>query len=210
MDNNYSVYIHTCPNNKVYIGITCQKPEHRWNNGKGYKNNKHFFYAILKYGWDNIKHDILFDKLSEKDAKQKEKELIKQYKSNQREYGYNNSIGGESGSSGCNWSEESKKAFSLSMKGKPSNRKGKHLSEEHKKKLSEKSKGKKLNEETKKKMSISSTRKKKIICIELNKTFDSGLQASKETNINCSHIYQCCKGKRKTAGGYKWSYDKAI
>lgn len=29
---NYSVYKHTAPNGKIYIGITSMKPENRWNN----------------------------------------------------------------------------------------------------------------------------------------------------------------------------------
>ena len=33
----YTVYKHTSPSGKVYIGITCRKPKYRWNNGKGYK-----------------------------------------------------------------------------------------------------------------------------------------------------------------------------
>ena len=33
--------------------------------------------------------------------------------------------------------------------------------------------------------------------------------ASKELGINCSNIAQCCKGKRKTAGGYIWRYKEA-
>ena len=33
----YYIYKHTFPNNKVYIGITCQQPELRWGNaGEGY------------------------------------------------------------------------------------------------------------------------------------------------------------------------------
>ena len=37
MENKkYCVYKHIFPNNKVYIGVTCQKPEYRWRNGKGY------------------------------------------------------------------------------------------------------------------------------------------------------------------------------
>ena len=33
----YSVYKHTFPNGKVYIGITKQNPLKRWRNGTGYK-----------------------------------------------------------------------------------------------------------------------------------------------------------------------------
>ena len=38
MQNNFCVYKHTCPNGKVYIGITGKKPKHRWGkDGSGYK-----------------------------------------------------------------------------------------------------------------------------------------------------------------------------
>ena len=48
----YYIYIHTCPNNKCYVGLS-RNPKQRWNNGKGYKNNKEFFDAINFYGWNN-------------------------------------------------------------------------------------------------------------------------------------------------------------
>ena len=48
-ERNYIVYKHTSPSNKVYIGITKQTLKARWKNGKGYKNNEHFTYAIKKY-----------------------------------------------------------------------------------------------------------------------------------------------------------------
>ena len=47
--NNIYIYKHTSPSGKVYIGQTCQKPEHRWDNGKGYKSG-YFASAIKKYG----------------------------------------------------------------------------------------------------------------------------------------------------------------
>ena len=54
---SYTVYKHTFPNNKVYIGITSQSVSRRWRNGEGYRNKQQLIYrAILKYGWDNIKH----------------------------------------------------------------------------------------------------------------------------------------------------------
>ena len=36
--------------------------------------------------------------------------------------------------------------------------------------------------------------------------WDAISTASKELNINCSNISQCCLGKRKSAGGYVWKY----
>lgn len=74
---NYTVYIHTSPIGKVYIGITKMNPIRRWANGLGYKNCSHFFNAILKYGWDNIRHEILFTGLSKEEAEQKEIEFIR-------------------------------------------------------------------------------------------------------------------------------------
>lgn len=46
--------------------------------------------------------------------------------------------------------------------------------------------------------------KKKIMCIELNKTFSSAVDAEKELNINRKCISQVLNGKCKTAGGYHW------
>lgn len=113
----YTVYKHTCPNGKVYIGITSSKPETRWGNGKKYVPNNYFFRAIQKYGWNNIKHEILFSGLTKEEACQKEKELIEKSKSNNRKYGYNLSVGGEIGSLGCTRSEETKKMLSDANKG---------------------------------------------------------------------------------------------
>lgn len=93
-DNNYKVYKHTCPNGKVYIGITKDKPEKRWMSGWGYKTCIYFFKAIVKYGWINIKHEILFENLTKKEAEQKEIELISAYNSCDRNFGYNIDLGG--------------------------------------------------------------------------------------------------------------------
>ena len=75
------VYQHITPSNKVYIGIThCKNPQDRWKYGNGYKNNTYFYKAILKYGWKNIIHKILFENISEQYAKNIEILLIRQYK----------------------------------------------------------------------------------------------------------------------------------
>ena len=49
-----------------------------------------------------------------------------------------------------------------------------------------------------------------VICVELNKIYNSIKEASKELNIQQAHISGCCS-KRKhyiTAGGYHWQYIK--
>lgn len=149
----YCVYKHTCPNGKVYIGITGQDPLRRWNNGKSYLKQKFFGSAILKYGWDNIKHEILFDGLSKEEACQKEVELIAKYKSNNKNYGYNLSAGGEFGGKGVHLSKETRRKMSESRKGENNCNYGKHLSEETKQKLRVSHMRENLSEETLLKMS---------------------------------------------------------
>lgn len=90
----YVIYMHTTPNGKKYIGITSETaPEKRWGKD-GCKYRGRFALAIKKYGWENIKHEILFTGLTAKEAAQKEIELIALYKTDNRKYGYNVSPGG--------------------------------------------------------------------------------------------------------------------
>ena len=165
--NDYKVYIHIFPNEKVYIGITKQKPEYRWRNGKKYNNNIYITNAINKYGWDNIRHIILYDNLTKQEAEIKEKELIKKYKANIKEYGYNILAGGNV-SNGI--TEKGKQQMIEKNKGKHRSLNtefkkghkpwttGKKMSEEFKKKLSESHKGKCLSQETKRKLSKNNAR----------------------------------------------------
>lgn len=108
---SFIVYMHTTPNNKRYIGITQQEAEVRWKKGKGY-DTQYFSKAIKKYGWDNIKHEILFENLTKEEAEKKEVELISFYKSNDKRYGYNI----ENGGSHNVCSEETKRKISESHK----------------------------------------------------------------------------------------------
>ena len=83
----WKVYMHTSPSGKVYIGITSQSVNRRWRNGDGYLikqegkyNQPLFARAINKYGWNNIKHKVLWDNLDEETAKAIEITLIAYYK----------------------------------------------------------------------------------------------------------------------------------
>lgn len=94
----YKLYRHTSPSGKVYIGITKTSVYARWMNGRGYRRHNNAFYnAILKYGWDNIKHEVLFTNLSKDRAIRLEIELIRHYKS--LRISYNISDGGNLSSS---------------------------------------------------------------------------------------------------------------
>lgn len=140
--NDFIVYKHTCPNGKVYIGITSQNANHRWNRGNGYRGNEHFYRAIQKYGWENIRHDILFNELTKEEAEQKEKELITIYKSNDKNYGYN--IMFESSNKYCHSRETIEKMRNSKL--------GKKQSEETKRKRSESLKGHTTAAETREKI----------------------------------------------------------
>lgn len=127
--------MHTTPSGKLYIGITCKKPEYRWNRGEGYKTNVHFYNAIKKYGWDNISHEIIADGLSKEDACNMEIDLIARYRSNDPNIGYNKSTGGDISAVGFKHTEESRKRMSEIKSGKNNPFYGKHLTDEHKEHL---------------------------------------------------------------------------
>ena len=216
MKNNYKVYKHISPNGKVYIGITKRNVEDRWNDGKGYKGNEHFYRAIQKYGWNNFNHEILFENLTKEEACQKEIELIAEYKSNNFEYGYNICAGGE-GRLDSRQTEETKKLISEASKQHWENPKirdkiisklnGHITSEETKKKISESNKlywkDKEFPEETKQKISKANKGK-----TAWNKGM-KGLKRSEETKQKISNtlkgrhisekqkeqISKCHKGK---------------
>lgn len=103
----WTVYKHTAPNGKVYIGITGQKVKKRWQNGHGYEGQI-FYRAIKKYGWENINHEILFEGLTKKQAGEMEQHLIEKYDCIIPK-GYNKSKGGEYGFSGAHHSVETRK-----------------------------------------------------------------------------------------------------
>lgn len=233
MKNNYTVYMHISPSNKRYIGITKQKVNERWRNGKSYKNNKYFTNAINKYGWDNFKHIIIVKGLSEEEAKWLEIELIREFDTTNKNKGYNISSGGES-HYGVKCSEETKKKISRANSGKnnpmygvTSPNKNKKLSEETKMKISKNSKGKKhkkFSKETKMKMSKNhrdvsgennpfygkkgkdSLNGKSVICLTTMRIFYTIKDGAEFYNCHASNITRCCKGKIKTCGGLKWKY----
>lgn len=96
-DKNYCVYIHTNKiNNKVYIGMTSQKPHHRWGkDGRRYDECPMFWRAIQKYGWDNFSHKVIMKGLTREQASAMEIAMIEEMNALDPRFGYNLSSGGD-------------------------------------------------------------------------------------------------------------------
>ena len=170
-----------------YIGTTCQEPEERWRNGKGYSTQKKFYRAIKKYGWENFSHEILSINLTFEEANIKEKEFISLYDS--KNNGYNSDDGGL-GSAGHTVSDEARNKISKRCKGRK-------LSEEHKQKIGNANRGKlhgEMSDSHKQKLSLAHKGKKmsaefKRKQSEIHKGKPSGIAGkkhSKETKLKMS------------------------
>lgn len=109
MNKNFKVYIHVSPSWKYYVGITSlDNVCSRWGkDGNGYKT-QYFSRAINKYKWDNFAHIIVRDNLSKHEACELEKDLILTLKSNNPQYGYNISDGGDCSMLGKHHTKEAK------------------------------------------------------------------------------------------------------
>jgi group I intron endonuclease len=96
------IYLLSFPNGKHYVGRTRNSleqrlTEHKTRATKGYQHP--LYYAINKYGWDNITKRTLHNADTEEELVLKELEFIKQYNSLQS--GYNLTLNTEIG--GDNW-----------------------------------------------------------------------------------------------------------
>ena len=204
---NYSVYVHTSPSGKMYVGQTGMKPSRRWGkDGKYYlkknKNNEYtqriFAHAILKYGWENFEHEIIASNLTKEEADNFEKLLIEKLNTIDSNCGYNLREGGSHGS----LSKESRKKISDFNKSKT-------YSEETKAKMSKSHMGIPLSDKARKALEESRKRCKIVqysLQGELILVWNSISEAGRALNIDASSIAKCCKGIYRYAGGYIWKY----
>jgi group I intron endonuclease len=102
-------------NGKLYIGKTNNVDRRQIEHLSKSKasNNGHFYNAIRKYGFDSFEMDILDECENEEQAYLKETDYIKHYKSNDKNLGYNSTLGGE-GLKGI--SEDTRKKMSENAK----------------------------------------------------------------------------------------------
>lgn len=78
-NTKWKVYKLVSPDYRVYIGCTHLPLETRFQNGRGYKNNKELFDDIILYGWNNFKAYQIAEYEDEHLAREREHAEIKKY-----------------------------------------------------------------------------------------------------------------------------------
>ena len=183
----YCVYCLTFPNNKKYVGMTydCEK---RWDNGKGYHGSP-FYEEIKKFGWHNIKREILYSNLSVEEANEMEKLVIKDFETQNPEKGYNIARGG--GYAGRH-TEEAKEKISRSEYARKK-------TPEHCKHISEAKQG------------VKHHLAKPVYQYSKDGSFirkwDYMNEAAKTLGLHRTCISSACLGRTKTCAGFIWTYE---
>lgn len=206
MEKKYVVYIHTnMINNKVYIGITCQKPEYRWHkDGSGYKDNQHFWKAIQKYGWENFRHDIVFKGLTKEQACETEIKLIKEKRANNAEFGYNIGRGGEGIDpeiTATLWKRKGYRKFASERMREA----WKDVSKRKRRSNAAKERWSDPDFKSKVRESIKQSCRSSVKCVETGETFSNICDAENKYNLNHSNICRAIRTGYK-CGGYHWAY----
>lgn len=191
-DGTYAIYCHTTPDGKKYIGMTNMPIKTRFGNGNNYPTPR-FRKAIEKFGWGNIKHEILEYGLSEEQASESEIKYISLYNTLNPNYGYNIATGGTHGHvPNRTITKETKLKLSIAHQGMKA-------SAQTRKKLSDSHKG------------LDNHQSKAVLKMSLDgyvlDEYESLTIAAEQNGIcDKNSIYRVCRGKRKTAGGYRWKY----
>lgn len=178
-------------NGKIYIGQTVNRIEKRkvdhYSNARMHKFKVPFHNAIRKYGEECFKWEAIDKALDKEELNKKEKYWISFYDSNNRNKGYNATIGGDA----------------FGGKGEENFWHGKERTEENKTKISEA-----LKETRRKK---GNPRDRAVIQLSTNGEFIAEYPSSKKAEELLNMEYQkvinaCCRGKQVSAHGYLWIY----
>ena len=185
--------------------MTSREPNERWRSGKGYQNNSKMWKDIQNSDWNkDWEHNILGKFEDKQEALNIEGMFIRLFDSANE--GYNTSSYGSGNYErteeqkrkmseshiGKHHSEESKKKMSEALSGEKAYWYGKHHSEEHRRKISQS-------------MGVNGI-------LQFSKDgefiaeYPSTEEAERQTGCYQQNICNCCKGKRKSAGGFIWRY----
>ena len=194
MAGKYVLYEHRNKiNGKRYIGVTNNTMKRWCAKGKRYENCPHFWAAIQKYGWDSFEHNVLIYDLTREEASRLEIYYIKKYRTREKAYGYNVTVGGVN----------------------PPSMLGKHHSEETRQKMRESALGRTISEEQKRKHSEVMTglmvgsrnpKSRAVRCINTGEVFESQNIAARAKGVLQSKIWKCCNGEASHTHGLRWEY----
>lgn len=224
------VYKITSPSNRVYIGSSCQTQKARFNKYKNLNCEKQvrLYRSFLKYGVENHKFEILCE-CTKEDMRKLECQYGIFYNVLDNELGLNCVLPKFNDSysvteetkrkisnklKGREWSEESRKKNSISLKGNR-NALGTEKSEDWKKQTSLRMIGHNINKG--RKQSIETIEKrlchfyKEISQFNKNMVFIQNWRSLKEAgislNIKTSNISAVLRGKQKSTNGYIFKYN---
>lgn len=192
-NNNFIVYIHIRPdtNEPFYVGKGIPKRDK-----SKYGRNQHWHNVVNK-NKGIFEPKILFEGLTEDEALLKEREIELELRNKGYILANIAECGVKAGTTGMKHSEESKRKISEGLKGHISPNKGKKMSKESCEKKSK---------------SMMGVMNKPILQYDLQDNFIkewssiSEAYSSLNKKITNGCINLACKGKIKTAFGYKWKY----
>ena len=210
----WSIYMHTFPNGKRYIGMTSQKPEKRWKK-TGYRNQMPMEKAIEEFGWENVVHEVLCTCETKREAERIETDLIRYFRTSIHENGYNVQPGGDH-PKGYKVSEEARQRIRESgcHSGAKNSMYGKHLSPEHRAKLSASHKGKcnieAVRRGAKNRMGEKAYNARKVAAYDPNGcligVYGSLADCGRVNGVKTQDVYNVCNGRQKTCHGKRFAY----
>ena len=165
------------PSGKSYVGVTSSSI--RVRKYRGYRHNPFMMAAIKKYGWRNIKTEVLAENLDLDEANLLETYYIASFETQNRKLGYNICSGG---------------MFFNSRE------------EEIKKRIAEASRNRTHSDEEKYKMTINSPYRRPIRCIDTGEVFPSIRSAAKAIHGSNKGIIEAANGNWKQYKGlhFEW------
>lgn len=203
-------------NHKKYIGqskdIEYRWKRHKYELNRGIHDNDYLQKSWDKYGCEEFTFYIL-ELCDENVLDEREVYYIYFYETLNRDMGYNLTSGG-----GVNkrYSKEVCDKISQALMGhKVSLETRMKVSEHHADISGEKHPmyGRRHSEEAKERMrqaSIGRPSARKnlnsVLCVSLNIIFENATEAGKKLQLDSSAILKCCRGERKTCGGYEWCF----
>lgn len=172
-------------NGMIYIGQTSRSLKQRMAEHLAFDRTSYFDRSLKKYGIDAFTIEIIDVANSKEELDEKEKYYINFYKS-KAPHGYNLTDGGEG-------------QVGVRRFGKDNPNYGNHYSKEARLKISNTRK-----KYTKDKHPMS----KKVLNLDTGEVFDCMRLACEKYNLDPSTLTKVCERKRKTCGGYRWSYER--